>query len=217
MPSRSYGDRLLSPNQEFRRGEIVEAACRLLRTQGVAACTVRTIADEAGVSKGVIHYYFADVHELVELGFAQLARSFYAHIDEHAAAIADPVQALWDAIVSYVTPWDAHASMAGLWCEYYVASLRAGRLDGVVAMQRAMHDLFAGALARVAPDAVRHAGALTRHVTGTVLTQTQMPVDVPELLAEISRMIGVPAPATVGAGCDDPGCVFHSARRSRSA
>ncbi|MHA6796940.1 TetR/AcrR family transcriptional regulator [Pseudonocardia bannensis] len=218
MASRTYGDRTLSPNQEFRRAEITEATCRLLRTRGVAACTVRTIADEAGVSKGVIHYYFADVHELVELGFAQLAATYYAHIGGQAASIADPVQALWHAIVSYVAPWDAHSSMALLWCEYYVASLRAGRLGGVVAMQQAMQDLFAAVLARVSPDVVRHAGALTRHVTGTVLTQTQMPVDVPELVSEISRLTGVPAPVSVDAGCDDPHCAFHGPgpRRSRS-
>ncbi|WP_214367701.1 TetR/AcrR family transcriptional regulator [Pseudonocardia sp. H11422] len=213
MATRTYGDRALSPNQEFRRAEIVAATCRLLRTQGVTACTVRTIADEAGVSKGVIHYYFADVAELVELGFAQLARTYYAHIAEQAAAIDDPVRALWQAIVSYVTPWDAHSSMALLWCEYYVASLRAGRADGVTATQRAMLDLFTGLLARVGPDATRQAGALTRHVTGTVLSQTQLPVDVPELLAEISRLIAIPAPATTDAGCDDPDCPFHAGVR----
>jgi AcrR family transcriptional regulator len=206
---RTYGDRPVSPNHEFRRAEILDAASDLLRTHGVAACTVRGIAERAGVSKGVIHYYFADAQELVELAFARLAHAYYDHIRTRADAVADPEQRLWHMVVSYVTPWDRHSSMTLLWCEYYVASVRADRLDGVAAMQRAMQDLFAGALARISPEAARHAAALTRHVTGTVLTQPQMPVDPADLVAEVARLLGLAAPATVAVSCPDPDCRFH--------
>lgn len=219
MAQRSYGGRAVSPNQEFRRAEILAAASELLRTDGVRGCTVRGVAERAGVSKGVIHYYFADAHELVDLAFARLAGDYYAHIRAQAEAIPSAEQALWHMVVSYVTPWDAHSSMTLLWCEYYVASVRAGRLDGVSATQAAMQDLFAGALARVAPDARRHAGAVTRHVTGAVLSQPQMPVEPADLVAEVARMVGLAPPAPVRAACPDPGCRFHRAPsgRARSA
>lgn len=212
MAQRTYGDRAVSPNQEFRREEILEAAVELLRSHGVAACTVRGIADRAGVSKGVIHYYFADAQELVELAFARLSNAYYAHVRELAEAVGDPEQALWRAVTAYVAPWNVHSSMSLLWCEYYVAEARAGRLDGVVAAQRAMRELFAGLLAGISPQARRHASALTRHLTGAVLTQQQMPVELADLLAEAARLVGLPEPGVAEAGCADSRCRFHGGR-----
>lgn len=217
MAQRDYGGRTVSPNQEFRRAEILAAASELLRTDGVGGCTVRGVAERAGVSKGVIHYYFADAHGLVDLAFARLAEEYYAHIRAQAEAIGAPEQALWHMVASYVTPWDTHSSMTLLWCEYYVASVRARRLDGVTAAQGAMQELFAGALARIAPDARRHAAAVTRHVTGAVLTQPQMPVDPADLVAEVARIVGLAPPAQVRATCPDPGCRFHGGPPERAS
>lgn len=210
MATRTYGGRDLSPNQAFRREEIINATCRLLRTTGVAGCTARTIAEAAGVSKGVIHYYFTDVQELVDLAFVRLAERYYDHLREQAAGIPDPVESLWHTVVGYVEPWGVHTSMALLWCEYYVTSMRNKRLDGVVRVQRAMIDLFAEALARVSPSSAGHAGALTRHVTGAVLSQPQVPVDLQDLVAEIARLIAVRAPETIVFHCPDDSCPFHA-------
>ncbi|MQA17155.1 MAG: TetR family transcriptional regulator [Pseudonocardiaceae bacterium] len=220
MAPRTYGDRTLSPNQEFRRTEILDATTRLLRTRGVAACTVRAIAKEAGTSNGVIHYYFTDAQELTDLGFLRLAQDYYEHIRGQAAQIPDPVEALWHTVVTYVTPWGVHTSMPLLWCEYYVAAMRTKRPDGVVATQQAMTDLFAYALERVSPTLVRHAAALTRHVTGAVLSQPQVPVDLGDLVGEIARIIEVPAPDTTDFSCREDDCSFHSSdpvRRQRPA
>jgi AcrR family transcriptional regulator len=217
---RTYGDHAVSPNHEFRRGQILDVAGDLLRVHGVAACTVRAIAERAGVSKGVVHYYFTDAQELVDLAFARVAGEYYDHIAALAATVADPVEALWHAVASYVMPWDAHSSMTLLWCEYYVAGVRAGRLSGVTATHLAMQDLFAGVLARISPEQERRAAAVTRHVTGAVLTQPQMPVDPVDLVGEIAGLVGMPAPATIDPACPDPHCRFHrvpSAARVRTA
>lgn len=208
MTSRTYGGRTLSPNQEFRRGEILTAAADVMRTAGVGACTVRSVAEHAGVSKGVVHYYFADVGELVELAFAQLARQYYTHIREVAAA-HEPAEGLWHAVVSYVTPWDAHSSMALLWCEYYATAVRGGRLAGVAAVQREMLATFAAVLDAVAPELAAQAPALTRYVTGAVLTQQQLPVTPADLTAEVARLLAVPPPATQITGCTAQACPFH--------
>ncbi|MDQ4119361.1 MAG: TetR family transcriptional regulator, partial [Actinomycetota bacterium] len=210
MPRRSYGDRAVSPNQEFRRDEILAAAGELLRTGGVGACTVRAVAERAGVSNGVIHYYFAGAQELVDLAFARLATEFYAHVRAIAEATDPPELALWRMVLAYVMPWDAHSSMTLLWCEYYAAGARAGRLDGVRAAHDAMRELFEGGLARISPDARRHATSVTRHITGAVLTQPQLPVDPVELVAEIARLVGRPAPAAaLDPACPDQDCRFH--------
>jgi AcrR family transcriptional regulator len=52
-----------------RREQLVLAALRVASTHGIAATTVRRVAQEAGVALGVVHYCFTDKNEL----FAALA------------------------------------------------------------------------------------------------------------------------------------------------
>ncbi|MGQ0482445.1 MAG: TetR/AcrR family transcriptional regulator [Pseudonocardia sp.] len=210
MAARTFGDRELSPNQEFRRSEIVEATTRLLRTKGLGACTVRAIADEAGISKGAVNYYFKDASELVDLGFLRLAHGYYDHIREQASRAADPVDALWRTVMLYVTPWGMHSGMGLLWMEYYVQSIRNKRLDGVVASSQAMEELFGEALAKVSEPARAYAGSLTRHVAGAILSEPQASVDPSELIAELSRLVEIAPPATIWIGCDEADCPYHT-------
>lgn len=210
MSVRTFGDRELSPNQEFRRSEIVDAAVRLLRAGGVAACTVRAIADEAGISKSAVTYYFKDVSELVDLGFLRLAHAYYDHIRDQAGRADDPVDALWRAVVLYVTPWGLHSGMGLLWMEYYVDGVRHKRSDGVAASYQAMTDLFGEMLGKVSEAARGHAAALARHVTGTVLGTPQSAIDPGELVAEIARLVDVRPPATLPIGCGESDCPYHS-------
>jgi AcrR family transcriptional regulator len=216
MAQRTFGDRELSPNQEFRRGELVEAACRLLRTGGVSACTVRAVADEAGISKGAVNYYFKDVSELIDLGFLRLAHNFYDHVREQAARADDPVEALWRTVVMYVTPWGLHSGMGLLWTEYYLDGVRNKRLDGVLESQQAMVGLFTEALAKVSAAVEVHGEALTRHVTGAILSEPHVRTDTTELIADLSRLIEVPPPSTSRFGCDAPDCPYHSGTQNPS-
>ena len=45
---------------DVRRREIVEATIRCLARDGYARLTMKRVAAEAGVSPGILHYYFAD-------------------------------------------------------------------------------------------------------------------------------------------------------------
>jgi AcrR family transcriptional regulator len=66
---------------EDRRIQLVESALAVAAADGIAATTVRRVAERAGVALGVVHYCFEDKDEL----FAALA----AHIvDELAGASA---------------------------------------------------------------------------------------------------------------------------------
>jgi AcrR family transcriptional regulator len=216
MAHRTFGDRELSPNQEFRRAELIDAACRLLRTRRVAACTVRAVADEAGISKGAVNYYFKDVSELIDLGFLRLAHNFYDHVREQASRADDPVEALWRTVVMYVTPWGLHSGMGLLWAEYYLDGVRSKRLDGVLESQQAMVGLFTEALAKVSAAVEVHGPALTRHVTGAILSEPHVRISTDDFVAEVSRLIEVAPPTTTEFGCDAPDCPFHSGTQSPS-
>jgi AcrR family transcriptional regulator len=55
--------------QEYRIQSIQEAAMRVIARKGMAAATMKEIADEAGIAKGTIYLYFHDRDDLVEKTF----------------------------------------------------------------------------------------------------------------------------------------------------
>ncbi len=62
-----------------RRSQLIDAALDVAAAEGIAAATVRRVADQAGVALGVVHYCFADKDEL----FIELASRI---VDELTAA-----------------------------------------------------------------------------------------------------------------------------------
>ncbi|MDI9914861.1 TetR family transcriptional regulator C-terminal domain-containing protein [Rhodococcus sp. IEGM 1379] len=50
---------------EMRREQIAEAVWRVIRRDGIAATSVRTVADEAGMSTGSLRHFFATQSELL--------------------------------------------------------------------------------------------------------------------------------------------------------
>jgi TetR/AcrR family transcriptional repressor of bet genes len=52
--------------RDIRRRELLEAALEIIKREGLPATTLSRIADEAGVSKGIVHHYFTGKDELIE-------------------------------------------------------------------------------------------------------------------------------------------------------
>lgn len=52
-------------DHEARRGEIAHALWQVLRRDGVAAASVRSVAAEAGISPGAMRHYFSSQSELL--------------------------------------------------------------------------------------------------------------------------------------------------------
>ncbi len=53
------------PRSDEKAQAILDAACRCLGEKGYAATTISEIAAEAGVSRGLLHYYFKNKEELM--------------------------------------------------------------------------------------------------------------------------------------------------------
>ena len=58
------------PAQTDRVVAILEAACRVIVREGAHGLRMASVADEAGVSKALVHYYFATRQELLRSAFA---------------------------------------------------------------------------------------------------------------------------------------------------
>ncbi len=56
-----------------RRDSIVDAALSVMLRKGMAATTVRDVADQMGTSSGLIHHYFASMDDLLAAAFDRAA------------------------------------------------------------------------------------------------------------------------------------------------
>src|SRR3954454_8797812 len=114
-----------------RRVQLVEAARAVASAEGIAAATVRRVAEEAGVALGVVHYCFADKDELFAALAARIVDDLVTPaalaVDEAtgvAAALRAAVDAMWASI-------EATAGEQLLTYEITTSALRSPGLRGV--------------------------------------------------------------------------------------
>ncbi|MGO4200495.1 TetR family transcriptional regulator [Rhodococcus sp. TAF43] len=74
---------------EERRAQLVEAALSIAERGGIAAVTIRAVAEEAGVSLGVVHYCFESKEALV----AAMAESLVLQL---SAGMRESFASVWD-------------------------------------------------------------------------------------------------------------------------
>ena len=60
--------------------KILEAARKVFTTKGMAGARMQDIADEAGINKALLHYYFRDKDKLFEVVFLGEAQKFFPKI-----------------------------------------------------------------------------------------------------------------------------------------
>ncbi len=61
--------------------KILAAAKKVFTTKGMAGARMQDIADEAGINKALLHYYFKDKNKLFELVFLEEAQKFFPKIN----------------------------------------------------------------------------------------------------------------------------------------
>ncbi len=74
---RGKGKRQKDDNAEQR---ILAAAKKVFLSRGMAGARMQDIADEAGINKALLHYYFRDKEKLFETIFLQEAQKFFPKI-----------------------------------------------------------------------------------------------------------------------------------------
>lgn len=71
--------------EPIRRAQVIRAVIESVAEQGLEALTMETVAKKAGVSKGVVNYYFAGKRNL-------LLQSFHAFLESYNQQIVDLIQ-----------------------------------------------------------------------------------------------------------------------------
>jgi AcrR family transcriptional regulator len=169
----------LTPNQLDKQRQIIEAAMRVLATQGLAACTVREVAAAGPLTKSAIHYYFADMDVLIDLAMAAHVGNFEAVLRDAAAVAADPRTGFWNIIDAYLDTFRDQPHVTRLWLEYSADAFRKGRAGTIAELNSRVTALLAGYLKAAGvsgPGDTAHAVFLC--LAGTVLDPRPSAADV---------------------------------------
>lgn len=149
---------------EERRRQILDAAARLMAQRGGAGVSVQDIAEEAGVSVGLIYRYFGGKAEVATAVVVDVLDGFARELPEAVADHADPVHRLHAAFAAFCRIIDAHR-------------------PATVLTYRESKGLPADALAAIKAREVETARPLADAAAQAVAAGLFRPVDV-ELLAE---------------------------------
>ncbi len=93
---------------ERRRRQVVNAAIAMFGKRGYHASTIRDIAQQAGVSVGLIYQYFGDKEDVLFLAIVDVLDSYRRRIPAASAGIADPLARLRAAVHAYCRVIDAN-------------------------------------------------------------------------------------------------------------
>ncbi|MFY9916027.1 MAG: TetR family transcriptional regulator C-terminal domain-containing protein [Nocardioidaceae bacterium] len=138
----------MSPTQ--RREAIVDAALQVMLRRGMAATTVRDVADEMGSSSGLVHHYFASMDELLAAAFEQAAT---LDLDATAASMrgcTDPVDQMRSFFATYIRAEQDWAFQ--LWLDAWA---EASRRPAVRATSQRLNVAWQRLLAEVIEEGVR--------------------------------------------------------------
>ncbi|RJT45046.1 TetR family transcriptional regulator [Rahnella woolbedingensis] len=73
--------------KEARRNTILEAAARIARREGLAATTVRRVAQEAGAATGQVHHHFSSAAQLRAQAYTQVMKILKTQLEEKSLTL----------------------------------------------------------------------------------------------------------------------------------
>ncbi len=147
--------------EEIRRRELVQAAWEVLQRQGAAGTTLQRVADQAGVSKGIVLHYFANKDALIEGAMRYVNLLLRDHVVALLRRAGSP-RARIDAVVegnfapAFFKPEIAHAWLA--LCSAVPHNRQFARVQ--TAIHRRMHSNLMSGLTALMPRAEAEAAAL---------------------------------------------------------
>lgn len=186
-----------TPNQAQKRQVLIDAAASVMRRGGVGACTVRAIADASPLSSGILHYYFRDVDELVDLAFRQIFGGIVDELEKGVSTAADPLATLWAVLATYLAEPDAPDQVRTpiLWFEYVTASIRRGDTSAVREITDRLLDVFRQLLAAAGIDDANAKGdTIYAAALGAAARAAISPAEVDAMLTDFSTALDIPRP-----------------------
>lgn len=98
---------------------ILESACRVVARDGAHGLRMAAVAEEAGVSKALVHYYFSTRRELLRHAFAFSEERLAAAVEEVLAPLPDAAARLEHALLASLDPEPPWSEQRALWNEVW--------------------------------------------------------------------------------------------------
>lgn len=137
------------PNVEAeRREQILSAACEVIADIGMQSLRLTDVAKRAGVSSGMIHYYFDTKRDLVKAAFElNYERSLQSRRDMLDSAGDDPLSTLRALAISYLPGNEQSTQAWRVWAELWAEGMRDADLQEINARlygqwRELVHDLI---------------------------------------------------------------------------
>ena len=113
----------VSPPLTDRVVAILEAACRVVVREGAHGLRMASVAEEAGVSKALVHYYFSTRQELLRSAFAFSESRLEQLVEEEIAGLRTGAERLERALLVSIDADTPISEQRALWNEVW-SSLR---------------------------------------------------------------------------------------------
>lgn len=94
----------------WRRGQIIQAAVRLLETQSFNQMSMSDLAEEAGISVGTIYQYVASKEDVLVMVIVDILEAYREAVQPVLAEVSDPVERLEAAFRAYCGVVDSRRS-----------------------------------------------------------------------------------------------------------
>jgi AcrR family transcriptional regulator len=182
---------VIEANRRGKREQIVDAAKQVLARDGLAACTARAVADASPLTKSAVHYYFDDIHQIVDIAMREHVAATLVRLRQTGEAEADPAAKLWAVVTTYLDTFAAQPNAAFLWFEYWIDAGRRQAVDGIAATVEDMRTLLTELVAPLpVDDSAETADALLSWLLGTVVQQQIRPRSPARLRRELNALVG---------------------------
>ncbi|MCR2807857.1 TetR/AcrR family transcriptional regulator [Paenibacillus soyae] len=191
-------------DHDQRREQLAEAAWRVIRRDGVEGASVRSVADEAGMSLGSLRHYFTTQSELLEFSMRLVSERVNKRI-QNMTYSGNPRQDI-EAIIGELVPLDEERlAECEVWLAFVGSALAHPKLRE---LSEEVHDtLYAGfrrivdsliQIGMARPETDPHLEAMRLHalvdglvVHGVTRKQTMSPEDIRQVIVyHLDRMAG---------------------------
>jgi TetR/AcrR family transcriptional regulator len=95
MRSKTAPTRRLGVENSETRAQLIEAAAKVIRDEGCAAVTARRLAEEVGLKRQIVHYYFGTIEDLLIAVIRRDCDKVHHRIKQ-ALAGEDPLRVIWE-------------------------------------------------------------------------------------------------------------------------
>jgi AcrR family transcriptional regulator len=105
---------------DTRRRQILEGLLKAVGEHGLQRCNMTDVAEAAGVSRGILHYYFKNKDEMIGALVVHLKESYLPDFQDQTKQIDDPKEqlnkSLWYPVQTF---GQGGASLARVWIEFW--------------------------------------------------------------------------------------------------